>query len=60
MSPIFVYKCPCGHEFERLETFDPDRDTRICPKCERPAKRQIAGAAFRIYGQGVYKPNKRD
>jgi putative FmdB family regulatory protein len=61
MSPLFAFKCEeCAHEFEALEKFSEDTDSRTCPHCyQNKAKRVMAPANFMLYGAGVYKPSKR-
>lgn len=52
--PTYEYRCPKGHEFERLQKItDPVRAR--CPKCGRIASRLISGGAGLIFkGSGFY------
>ena len=56
--PIFDYLCKkCGHTGEYI--VKDYMATIKCSKCEIPMERQVSSAHFRLYGDGVYKPNKR-
>lgn len=59
--PLYTYHCDdCARDVELLEPMNPDGDTRTCPGCMKDtAKRVMAPATFRLYGDGFYKPNKR-
>jgi putative FmdB family regulatory protein len=52
--PTYEYRCPEGHQFELLQKMsDPPRAQ--CPRCGRPAVRQISGGAALIFkGSGFY------
>jgi putative FmdB family regulatory protein len=52
--PTYEYRCPKGHEFERLQKIsDPVRAR--CPECGRIASRMISGGAGLIFkGSGFY------
>ena len=52
--PTYEYRCPKGHEFERLQKItDPVRAR--CPECGRRATRMISGGAGLIFkGSGFY------
>ena len=60
--PIFDYLClndSCKHMFEVLQLGKQPYYTN-CPKCgTAQVQKQISKAGVRIYGVGVYKPNKR-
>ena len=56
--PIFDYLCKqCGHTAE-LIVKDYMADVK-CEKCNKAMKRQVSNAYFRIYGDGVHRPNKK-
>lgn len=39
--PLYVYRCPAGHEQDRFTAVD-DRDAPVvCPECRQPATRRI-------------------
>ncbi len=52
--PTYEYRCPKGHEFERVQKMtDPPRAK--CPVCGRNAVRQISGGSALIFkGSGFY------
>jgi len=52
--PTYEYRCPKGHEFERVQRMaDPPRAK--CPICGRNAVLQISGGAALIFkGSGFY------
>lgn len=58
--PINEYKCKsCDYEFEMLQKAS-EVELLECPHCHRKSlRKQISLSTFRIYGEGVYKPNKR-
>ena len=59
--PLYSYVCPCGGEFEVLESFKDAGENRDCPRCmQNTAERKMALSTFRMYGGGVFKPSKRD
>ena len=48
--PIFVYRCDCGHRFERL--VPRDADAPACPECEGETRKIPAGPSLRRAGGG--------
>jgi putative FmdB family regulatory protein len=48
--PIFVYRCECGHRFERL--VPRDTDAPQCPECGRGTRKIPAGPSLRRVGGG--------
>lgn len=52
--PTYEYRCPEGHEFERVQKITDSARIR-CPECGRLAQRQISGGAGLIFkGSGFY------
>lgn len=52
--PTYEYRCPKGHDFERLQKITDSVRVR-CPKCGRMATRIISGGAGLIFkGSGFY------
>jgi putative FmdB family regulatory protein len=52
--PTYEYRCPEGHEFERLQKISDSSRVR-CPECGRRATRIISGGAGLIFkGSGFY------
>lgn len=53
--PTYDYLCPsCGEEFEEFQSITADPVAK-CPKCSKPARRQIsAGAGLIFKGSGFY------
>ena len=45
MSPVYLFKCDCGHEFEELRAVDL-RECAICPKCGKTATRKFTPIPF--------------
>jgi putative FmdB family regulatory protein len=43
--PIFVYRCDCGHRFERLLPRDAEAPT--CPECDGATRKVPAGPSLR-------------
>lgn len=43
--PIFVYRCDCGHRFERL--VPRDADAPACPECGNGTRKVPAGPSLR-------------
>lgn len=52
--PTYEYRCPQGHEFEKLQKMS--SATRVkCPQCGRVASRRISGGAGLVFkGSGFY------
>lgn len=46
--PIFVYRCNCGHRFERL--VPRDADAPACPECGDETRKVPAGPSLRRLG----------
>ena len=52
--PTYEYRCPEGHEFERIQKMTAPSRAR-CPVCGRSAPRMISGGAGLIFkGSGFY------
>ncbi|MBI4339685.1 MAG: zinc ribbon domain-containing protein [Chloroflexi bacterium] len=51
--PIYVYKCPMGHEFERRQGFNAST-LQTCPTCNAEARRRIYSPAVIYKGGGFY------
>jgi putative FmdB family regulatory protein len=57
--PIFDYKCRSCEHVEEFIVKDYMQQVP-CPKCGNTLmQRQVAAPTFRIFGEGVYKPNKK-
>lgn len=60
--PIYAYKCPAGHETERIEPFS-DPKPIICEICGQEAERQLGSFTPHFKGKGFhntdYKPKKK-
>jgi putative FmdB family regulatory protein len=54
--PTYEFRCPKGHEFERLYRTISGAPSEVpCPECGAIAERQIsAGAGFAFKGSGFY------
>lgn len=48
--PIFVYRCGCGHRFERLVARD--APAPACPECAGPTRKIPAGPSLRRSSAG--------
>lgn len=52
--PMYEYTCgACNHAFEKLSKIS-EADQATCPKCEKPATRQLSRTAFHLQGGGWY------
>ncbi len=52
--PTYEYRCPDGHEFEKLQKINEKPRTR-CPICGKGAMRLISGGAGLVFkGSGFY------
>jgi len=52
--PTYEYRCPAGHEFEKLQKMS-DRSRPRCPECGKPSSRKISGGAGLLFkGSGFY------
>ena len=61
MTPLYVYRCPEGHEVELLVRFKKrDDNLRYCGQCGKRVERQVS--APHIVPDGVYShaPNLGD
>ena len=51
--PIYVYRCPNGHEFEVFQNMSEDPVTR-CEECGAPVERVFQPVAVHFKGSGFY------
>ncbi|MCF7802684.1 MAG: zinc ribbon domain-containing protein [Candidatus Marinimicrobia bacterium] len=52
MMPIYEYRCPHDHLFEKLvDRTDPNP---VCPECGCPGQRLFSPPAFRFKGSGFH------
>jgi len=52
--PTYEYRCPQGHEFEKLQKMS-DTARVKCPVCGKVASRKISGGAGLVFkGSGFY------
>jgi putative FmdB family regulatory protein len=51
--PIYVYRCPNGHEFEVFQNMSEDPVTR-CRECGDPVERVFQPIAVHFKGSGFY------
>jgi putative FmdB family regulatory protein len=51
--PIYVYRCPNGHEFEVFQSMSEDPVTR-CSECGAPVERVFQPIAVHFKGSGFY------
>src|SRR3954453_15545889 len=52
--PTYEYRCPEGHEFDRLQKMT-DKSRVKCPVCGKLANRKISGGAGLVFkGSGFY------
>ncbi|MEO8635224.1 MAG: FmdB family zinc ribbon protein [Gemmatimonadales bacterium] len=52
--PTYEYLCPAGHHFDLIQKMS-DKPKARCPKCGKPASRQISGGAGLVFkGSGFY------
>jgi putative FmdB family regulatory protein len=51
--PIYVYRCPNGHEFEVFQSMSEDPVTR-CQECGAPVERVFQPIAVHFKGSGFY------
>ena len=52
--PTYEYLCPAGHHFDLIQKMS-DQPKARCPKCGKPASRQISGGAGLVFkGSGFY------
>jgi len=51
--PIYVYRCPNGHEFEVFQSMSEEPVTR-CKECGAPVERVFQPIAVHFKGSGFY------
>lgn len=47
--PLYCYRCPQGHEEERLEPMTAPESHR-CPECGEEAQRTVSLSSFKLEG----------
>jgi len=58
--PTYEFKCPSGHEFEKVEKMS-FKGTTKCPTCGKRARRVISGGAgFVFKGSGFYQTDYKN
>lgn len=50
--PIYIYKCPQGHEHQALVKIN--APAPVCPTCSNPTEKQVTAASFSFKGNGYY------
>jgi putative FmdB family regulatory protein len=57
--PLYEYECPTCKAM--VESFITDPTDKVeCEECGSEMKKLMSAGSFRIYGEGVYKPNKKE
>ena len=56
--PIYEYRCPKGHQYERSEGFQAPSEHR-CPSCGGRSRRLISLPAVIFKGRGFYSTDNR-
>jgi putative FmdB family regulatory protein len=51
--PIYVYRCPNGHEFEEFQSMSDEPASR-CKECGAPVERVFQPIAVHFKGSGFY------
>jgi putative FmdB family regulatory protein len=57
MSPIYEYRCPCGHVVERLRPMSDRHLPELCPQCAGAALLIISATHAPPDGVYSYAPN---
>jgi putative FmdB family regulatory protein len=53
--PTYEFRCPQGHEFEKLyRTISGAEAQALCPQCAQPAERVMSAVGFSFKGSGFY------
>ncbi len=52
--PRYDYRCEAGHKYEVQEPFG-SPSSQACPKCGKPAQRQLTPPTVIFKGSGFYK-----
>ena len=53
--PTYEFRCPSGHEFEKLyRTISGAETLALCPNCGLEAERVMSAAGFAFKGSGFY------
>ncbi|GBD14382.1 hypothetical protein HRbin25_00255 [bacterium HR25] len=56
--PIYEYRCPQGHQYERWESFSAPVE-QDCPQCGARARRVLSPPAIIFKGSGFYSTDNR-
>ncbi|MBI1885311.1 MAG: hypothetical protein HYS09_03185 [Chloroflexi bacterium] len=56
--PIYEYRCPQGHQYERSEGFDAPTE-HACPSCGGTSRRLLSLPAVLFKGPGFYSTDNR-
>ncbi len=56
--PVYEYRCPKGHTYEKTESFRAP-STQKCAQCGARARRQISMPAVIFKGSGFYSTDNR-
>ncbi len=51
--PLYEYRCPAGHRFEKIQSFTAPEQLE-CPKCGQVGERLLSAPAIQFKGSGFY------
>lgn len=57
MCPIYEYRCPVGHEAERLRKWEDRDNLTVCALCQAPMNRILSAHHTEPDGIYSYEPN---